>query len=116
AVLRAVARRARDRVLVLARQTLHDVDATVLGTRDGGRAGWRMAGGRRTRRLGAVAARGGYRYLGRRLRRVVCLPGTRVRSRARPSLDSRAVRRPGVARDLAADARDRRPVPAGPPP
>ena len=108
ALLRAVAGRARDRVLVFAREALHDVDAAVSRPRDGGRAGRRLAGGRRTRRLGAVAAGAGDRHVGRRLRRAVCLPGSRVRSRARPAVDSGALRRARVARDLARDARRRR--------
>ena len=57
ALLRAVAGRARDRVLVFARQALHDLHAAVSRPGDGGRAGRRLARGRRTRRLGAVAAR-----------------------------------------------------------
>ena len=58
ALLRAVAGRARDRVLVFAGQALHDVDAAVPRPGDGGRAGRRLAGGRRPRRVGAVAAGG----------------------------------------------------------
>ena len=57
AVLQAVAGRAGDRVLVFAGQALHDLDAAVSRAGDGGLAGRRMAGGRRSRRLGAVAAR-----------------------------------------------------------
>ena len=56
-----LAGRARDRVLVFAREALHDLDAAVSRPGDGGRAGRRLAGGRRTRRLGAVAARPGDR-------------------------------------------------------
>ena len=56
AVLRAVAGRAGDRVLVLAGQALHHLDAAVPRAGDGGGAGRRLAGGRRPRRLGAVAA------------------------------------------------------------
>ena len=93
AVLRAVAGRAGDRVLVFAGEALHDLDAAVSRPGDGGRAGRRLAGGRRPRRLGAVAARAGDRLLGRRLRRALCLPGSRVRSRARPAIDSGALRR-----------------------
>ena len=89
----AVAGRARHRVLVFAGEALHDLDAAVPRPRDGGRAGRRLARGRRTRRLGAVAAGAGDRRLGRRLRRPLCVPGPRVRSRARPALDSGAVRR-----------------------
>ena len=55
-LLRAVAGRAGDRVLVLAGQALHHLDAAVPRPGDGGRAGRRLAGGRRPRRLGAVAA------------------------------------------------------------
>ena len=57
ALLRAVAGRAGDRVLVLAGQALHDLDAAVPRPGDGGGAGRRLAGGRRPRRVGAVAAR-----------------------------------------------------------
>ena len=56
-LFRAVAGGARHRVLVLAGETLHGVDAAVPRARDGGRAGRRVARGRRTRRSGAVAAR-----------------------------------------------------------
>ena len=97
----AVAGRARDRVLVFAGQALHDVDAAVSRPGDGGRAGRRMARGRRTRRVGAVAARACDRHLGRRLRRALRVPGSRLRSRARPALDSGALRRARVACDLA---------------
>ena len=103
----AVAGRARDRVLVFAGEALHDVDAAVPRPGDGRRAGRRLAGRRRPRRLGAVAARARDRHVGRRLRRPVCLPGSRLRSRARPAVDSGALRRAGVARDLARDARRR---------
>ena len=54
--LAAVAGGAGDRVLVLARQALYDVDAAVPGTGHGGRAGRRLAGRGRPRRVGAVAA------------------------------------------------------------
>ena len=57
AVLRAVAGRAGDRVLVLAGQALHDLHAAVSRPGDGGGAGRRLARGRRPGRLGAVAAR-----------------------------------------------------------
>ena len=66
-------------------------------------AGWRSA-------AAAAGSRGcwrGDRHLGRRLRRPVRLPGSRVRSRARPAVDSGAVRRAGVAGDLPRDARRR---------
>ena len=65
-VPRAVAGRARDRVLVFAGQARHVLHAGVSRTRDGGRAGRRLARGRRPRRLGAVAARPRDRHLGRR--------------------------------------------------
>ena len=57
--------------------------------------GWLAAGG--ARRLGAVAARPRDRHLGRRLRRALCLPGSRVRSRARAAVDPGALRRRRVA-------------------
>ena len=53
--------------------------------------GWIAAGGRGGVR--AVAARAGDRPVGRRLRHPVCLPGRRVRSRARAALDPDALRR-----------------------
>jgi 4-hydroxybenzoate polyprenyltransferase len=68
----------------------------------GGRGGWEP-----------VAAGRSDRHLGRRLRRAVRVPGSRVRSRARPALDSGAVRRPHVARHLARHAHRRGVVPAG---
>ena len=52
-LFRAVAGGARHRVLVLAGETLHGVDADVPWARDGGRAGRRVARGRRTRRSGS---------------------------------------------------------------
>ena len=57
-------------------------------------------------RAGAAASEpwllgAGDRHLGRRLRRPLCLPGSRVRSRARPALDSGALRRRALAADLA---------------
>ena len=97
ALLRAVAGRARDRVLVFAGQAVHDLDAAVSRPGDGSRAGRRLAGGRRPRRLGAVAARAGDRRVGRRIRRALRVPGPRFRSRARAAIDSGAVRRAGVA-------------------
>ena len=56
-------------------------------------AGRRLAGGRRTRRVGAVAARPGDRVVGGRLRRPLRLPGPRRRSPAAPEVDSGALRR-----------------------
>jgi len=96
-LFRALTGRARHRVLVFAGEALHDVDAVVPRPRDGGGAGRRLAGRRRTRGMGAVAACGGHRHLGGRLRRVVRLPGSGVRSRPRPAVHSGAVRRPHVA-------------------
>ena len=61
--------------------------------------GWLAVGGRGG--LGAVAAGAGDRHVGRRLRRPVCVPGSRVRSRARPAVDSGPLRRAGVARHFA---------------
>ena len=72
---------------------VHELHAAVSRPGDGGRAGRRLAGGGRPRRLGAVAARPRDRHVGRRLRRAVCLPGSRVRSRARAALDSGPLRR-----------------------
>ena len=53
ALLRAVAGRAGDRVLVFAGQALHDLDAAVSRAGDGGGAGRRLARGRRPRRAGS---------------------------------------------------------------
>ena len=65
----ALAGRARDRVLVLARQARHDVDADVSGPGDGRGAGRWLACGRRTWRLGALAAGARDRHMGGRFRR-----------------------------------------------
>ena len=89
----AVAGRAGDRVLVLAGQALHDLDAALSRPGDGGGAGRRMAGGRRARRLGAVAARR-WRSAPGSAASTCCTPArTRVRSRARSAVDSGALRR-----------------------
>ena len=95
-----------DRVLVFAGQARDVLHAALSRTRDGRRAGGRLARGRRTRRLGAVAARPGDWHVGRRVRRALRLPGPRGRSCARvcdrsPCASASA----RVARDLARDAR-----------
>ena len=93
AVLHVVAGGARDRVLVFAGEALHDLDAAVSRPGHGGGAGRRLAGGRRARRVGAVAARARDRHVGRRIRRALCVPGSRLRSRARAPVDSGPLRR-----------------------
>ena len=106
ALLRAVAGGARDRVLVFARQALHDLDAAVSRPGDGGRAGRRLAGGRRPRRLGAVAA-GARRSAPGSAASTCSMPARISTSIARTACNSIPVRF-GV-RDLAGDlARDAR--------
>ena len=95
----------RDRVLVLARQALHVLHAALSGPGDGRRAGGRVARRRRWRRVGAVAARPGDRHVGGRVRRPVRLPGSGVRSGARPAVDPGPLRRRAIAPDLARHAR-----------
>ena len=68
-----------------------------LGVGHGGGAGRRLAGGRRARRARTVAAGSCHRQLGRRIRHPLCVPGPRVRSRARAALDSGPLRRAPVA-------------------
>ena len=65
--------------------------------------GWIAAGG--GGRARAVAARSGDRALGGRLRHPLRLPGRRVRPRARPAVDSDAVRRAARDRPVPRDAR-----------
>ena len=96
-VLRALARGARHRVLVLPRKALHHLDAALSRSGDGCGAGRRMAGGRGPRRMGAVAPRACDRLLGRRLRRAVRVPGPRFRSGAWPAIDSRPIRHSRLA-------------------
>ena len=112
AVPGAVAGRAGDRVLVLAGQALH-------AGRRSCSSGWRWRWRRSAAGLRPAAAwswqpvllGAGHRHVGGRVRRAVRLPGPGLRSRARAAVDSGAVRRAGVARDLAGAAR-RRPWPA----
>ena len=108
ALLRAVAGRARDRVLVFARQALHDLDAAVPRPGDGGGAGRRLAGRRRPRRLGAVAARR-WRSAPGSAASTCSMPVRISSSIARTACDSIPVRFgvPRVAGDLARHARRR---------
>ena len=102
ALLRAVAGGAGDRVLVFARQALHDATRSSFSAwrwrwrRSA--AGWRRAAAAAWEPwlLGA-----GDRHVGRRLRHALRVPGSRVRSRARAALDSGALRRRRVAGHLA---------------
>ena len=104
----ALAARARDRVLVFARQTLHDLHAGVSWPCDGRGAGRRLARRRWSGRMGAVAARRRDRIMGGRLRRALRVPGSRLRSRTRPAFDPGAIRRTAIAPHLARDACRRR--------
>src|SRR4051794_5563326 len=75
-VLRAVARGARDRLLVLAREALHHLYADVPRARDGGGSRRRVDCGRWRVGCGALAARPRDWSVGRRIRHSLRVPGS----------------------------------------
>src|SRR4030095_12517956 len=101
-----IAGRSGYRVLVFACETLHALDPAVPGPGHGRRASRWMARRWRSRRLGALAAGACDWHVGRRVRRLVRMPGSRVRPGSWSPPHSGPLRGVCGLEDLSSDACD----------